>query len=178
MPLRNWAPVIYGGVFGVLAGGVGITQVIVVVHDFAAQNAAFNQRFPAGYTGFRDATNLMRGGEWDFFGTGLEALGVIALLYIVAATLAVVATHKSHTGVAATLIAGAISTLIYVAASVIAISTGFHPMTPYQNNWQSSIPGCFAISATIAFVLAWITGLIGAGLGSLSGPRNPSTRQQ
>jgi hypothetical protein len=173
MPWRNWSPVIYGGVFGTLAGGVGIIQIIVVVRDFAAQNAAFDKRYPPGYTGFRDATNHVRGGEWNFVGTALEALGVIAILLTIAATLAVVATRKSHTGVVTTLIAGAVSTIFYVVASVIALSTGFHPMAPFQDSWQNSIPGCVAVCAITAFVLAWISGLIGAGLGALIGRRFP-----
>lgn len=167
MRWRNWSPVIFGVVFGVLAGGVGVVQVVAAVRDFAAQSTAFDKRFPPGYTGFRDATNLVRGGEFNFFGTGLAAVGIIAILLIIAATLAVSATRKSHTGVVTTLIAGAISTVIYAIASLIALSTGFHPMAPYQDSWQGAIPGCLTICAIIAFVLAWITGLIGAGLGSL-----------
>lgn len=153
MPWRNWSPVLYGGVFGALAGGVGAMQVIAVVRDFAAQSGFFAKRFPPGYTGFKDTTNLVPGGEWNFVGTAFEALGVIAILLIIGATRAVVATRKSHTGVVTTLIAGVVSTIICVVASVIALSTGFHPMAPYQDSWQNSIPGCVAVSAITA--LCW-----------------------
>ncbi len=174
MPFRNWAQVGYGGIFGVLAGGVGVVQVIAVVRDYEAQIVAFDKRFPPGYTGFRDATNLVRGGEWNFVGTAFEALGVIAILLSIAATLAVVTTLTSRTGVATTLIAGAICAGIYVAASAIAISTGPHPLVPSSSGvLNSDVPPCFGAFGTLLLALVWFTGRIGVGLGSLIVQRFP-----
>lgn len=168
MPRRNWLPLVYGGIFGVLAGGVGVIQIIVIVRDYEVQIVAFDMRFPPGYTGFRDATNLVRGGEWDFVGTAFEALGVMAILLTIAATLAVVATRKSRTGVITNLIAGAICAVIYLAASAIAISTGPHPLIHSRSSvLQSDVPGCFLAFGVLLFALTWFTGKIGAGLGSL-----------
>lgn len=165
-----WLPLISGGTTGLLAGGIGAFQVIACTRAFAQQNAEFDKSFPPGYTGYRDATNLVRGGEWTFAGTGALAIGVIAVLMIVAATISVVLVHKSCAAISTTLIAGAISTIIYVSASAIAFSTGFHPMAPYQDSVSQALPGCIGVCMTIMFVLAWITGLIGAGLGLLFKP--------
>jgi hypothetical protein len=176
MPLRNWAPVVYGGIFGMLAGGVGVAQVIIIVRDYEAQIVAFEHRFPPGYTGFRDATSLVRGGEWDFVGTAFEALGIIAILLTSAATLAVVATRKSRTGIVTTLIAGAMCAVIYLAASAIAISTGPHPLIHSNIGvLRSDVPGCFAVFGILLFALVWFTGRIGAGLGSLIAQRIPDS---
>ena len=173
MALSKAAPVIYGAIAGLLMGGVGVAQVIITVQDYEARLAAFDRAFPPGYTGFRDATNLVRDSEWGFLGTGLEALSVIVLVLVVAATLAVITTRKSHTGVVTTLIAGAIGTVAYVAVNVIVVSEGVHPIASDVHGLLSGVAACFTVSATISFVLAWLTGLIGAGLGTLIGQRYP-----
>lgn len=163
-------PLTLGGIVGLLAGGAGTIQVLAAIHDFEARKAAFASQFPPGYTGFRDGTNLIRGGEFYFFGTAAAALGVVAALMIIAATISAIVTRQSSSAVLTTLIAGAICAIIYVAASVIAVSTGLHPIAPYHVGVLQSLPGCFTLTAIGMFALAWMTGLLGAGLGSLLKP--------
>ena len=171
MALRISAPIVYGAVAGLLMGGVGVAQIIISARDYEARIAAFDRAFPPGYTGFRDGTGMIRGAQWDFIGAGVEALGVSAIVLVIAAALAVVATRASHSGVVTTLIAAAIGTVAYVVASVIALSAGLHPFVAEYQSELSGIAGCFTISMTVTFVLAWLTGLIGAGLGTLIGRR-------
>lgn len=171
MAPRNSAPIVYGAIAGLLMGGIGVAQVIISVQDYEARLAAFDRAFPPGYTGYRDGTNLVRGSEWDFFSSGVEALGVIALVLVVAAALAVIATRASHTGVITTLIAAAIGTVAYVPVNVVALSEGVHPMAPDFHGLQDGVAGCLTISAAIALALALLTGPIGAGLGTLIGRR-------
>lgn len=166
MPGRNWGPVFYGSIFGALVGGIGAAQVFASVYIFAAQSAALDKLYPPGYTGYRDGTNLVRGAEEYFVFTGFVALAGIAAILTTAAMLSASATRKLWTGIATTFIAGTICTFIYIAANALTIPTGFNPLAPFNTSLdgQNYTNTC----AIIGFQLAWVTGLLGSTIGTLS----------
>lgn len=166
MPSRNWTPLVYGSAFGALVGGIGAAQVVASVYMFAAQSAALDKLYPPDYTGYRDGTNLVRGAEEYFVFTGFVALVGIAAILTIAAMLSASATRKLWTGIVTTSVAGTICTFIYITANALTIPTGFNPLAPFNTSFDGQ--NSTAICAIIGFQLAWITGLLGSTIGTLS----------
>lgn len=144
---------------GLAAGMVGIAQWILTARDLVERLAAFRaaqREFP----GFGDATNVVRGNEWYWVGTATLAFLTILVICLLAAFLAGWALKRRRDGEVAAWVAAAVSSAVYVLASLVAMWT-----SPAPDMTQSVVPCGLIFELALACIVV-VLAPAGAGIGA------------
>ncbi len=103
-----------GLIFGLVAGALGIIQALFTAATWAQSIAAEATRFPPGYTGYRDGTNLVRGGFLFWLGTSAVAGFACLVLCFEAACIVAQAYQQRLIGVLAAWVVWATGWAVYL----------------------------------------------------------------
>lgn len=112
--------------YGLVAGMVGVAQWFLTAHDLAGREVAI-QALKARVGGFADTTSLVRGSFWYWLGTAAVAGVTMLVLYLLAAVTAAKSLQRQRAGVGAAWVAAAVSSTMYVAATVVMLVRGPAP---------------------------------------------------
>jgi hypothetical protein len=148
--------------FGLVAGLVGAAQWVLTERYLAEQCEAFlaiQRRSP----GVFDATNLSRGTVFYWLGTAAWAAVAMFVLYLFAAFTAAWVQQRWRDGMVAARVAAAVSSALYVAATVVALVT-----SPAPSYTEGVLP-CELPLGPVFFGVAMPYVRVGASLGLHAG---------
>ncbi|WIG61976.1 MAG: hypothetical protein OJF49_004725 [Ktedonobacterales bacterium] len=155
----------YGLMGGIAASLIGMAQLAKSVRDFLARQAYYEAVWAKYPNSYHDATNLVRGGEWSFLGTGLVGFGATLLLYFITSMFVAKIMHGQHQAVMAAILAWLISSIFYMAGSGVLASQGLHPFAIYDTNSVANITSMNMACLIAACTPVVLVSLLGARTG-------------